>query len=158
MVAGGHTALLDAIYLGESKLQHARYKRRALLIISDGGDNHSRFTASELKSMVEEQDATLYAIGIFDKVFKTPEEWAGKRLLTQITEATGGRTLTINNPKDLPEAAATVSLEMRNQYILGYRPSNPARNGKWRKIKVRVSLPAKTAWVYSKNGYRAPVE
>jgi Ca-activated chloride channel family protein len=160
IVAEGHTALLDAIYLGETKLQHARYKRRALLIISDGGDNRSRFTASELKSMVEEEDATVYAIGLFDRIFKTPEEWAGKRLLTQITEATGGRTLALSNPKDLPQAAAQISLEMRNQYVIGYRPSNPARNGKWRKIKVRVNPPAKTAQlqVYSKTRYRAPEE
>jgi Ca-activated chloride channel family protein len=159
-VAGGHTALLDAIYMGEAKLQQARYKRRALLIISDGGDNRSRFTGSELKSMVEEEAATIYAIGLFDKVFKTPEEWAGKRLLTEITEATGGRTMTLNNPKNLPQAASEISVEMRNQYILGYRSNNLAHNGKWRKIKVRVSLPARTAQlqVYSKSGYRAPVE
>lgn len=158
--AGGHTALLDAIYLGEAKLRNSRYQRKALLIISDGGDNRSRFTASELKSMVKEQAATLYAIGLFDRIFKTPEEWAGKRLLTQITEATGGRTIALSNPKSLPQAAAQISLEMRNQYVIGYRPSNPARNGKWRKIKVRVNPPAKTAQmqVYSKSGYRAPVE
>ncbi|MGE5204390.1 MAG: VWA domain-containing protein [Chlamydiota bacterium] len=158
--AGGHTALLDAIYLGENELQQARYKRRALLIISDGGDNRSRFTTRELKSMVEEEDVTVYAIGLFDKVFKSPEEWAGKRLLTQITEATGGRTVTLNNPKDLPQAASEISIEMRNQYILGYRPSNAARDGKWRKIKVRVSPPAQTTQlqVYSKSGYRAPEE
>jgi Ca-activated chloride channel family protein len=160
VAAGGHTALLDAIYLGEAKLRHARYKRRALLIISDGGDNRSRFTAGELKGMVEEEDTTLYAIGLFDRVFKTPEEWAGKRLLTQITEATGGRTVALNNPRELPQAASEISVEMRNQYVLGYRPTNVARNGKWRKIKVRVNLPAKTAQlqVYSKSGYRAPVE
>lgn len=160
VVAGGHTALLDAIYLGETQLRRARYKRRALLIISDGGDNRSRFTASELKQIVEEEDATIYAIGLFDKVFKTPEEWEGKRLLTQITEATGGRTVTVNNPKDLPQAAEEISVEMRNQYILGYRPSNLSRNGKWRKIKVRVKVPADTAQlqVYSKSGYKAPEE
>jgi Ca-activated chloride channel family protein len=159
-VAGGHTALLDAIYLGETKLRAARYQRRALLIISDGGDNRSRFTASELKSMVEEEDATIYAIGLFDRVFKTPEEWAGKRLLKQITEATGGRTVTLNNPRELPEAASEISVEMRNQYVIGYRSDNPARNGRWRKIKVRVKAPARTAQlqVYSKSGYRAPVE
>ena len=158
--AGGHTALLDAIYLGENELRHARYKRRALLIISDGGDNHSRFTGSELKSMVEEEDATLYAIGLFDKVFKTPEEWAGKRLLTQITEATGGRTITLGNPKNLPQASSEISVEMRNQYILGYRPSNLARNGKWRKIKVRINPRADLAQaqVYARSGYKAPEE
>ncbi|HSB76957.1 MAG TPA: VWA domain-containing protein [Terriglobales bacterium] len=159
-VAGGHTALLDAIYLGEARLRKSRYKRRALLIISDGGDNRSRFTARELKSMVEEEDATLYAIGLFDRVFKTPEEWAGKRLLTQITEATGGRTLSLNNPRELPQAASEISVEMRNQYVLGYRPTNRMHNGKWRKIKVRANLPTKTAQlqVYSKSGYRAPEE
>jgi Ca-activated chloride channel family protein len=110
--------------------------------------------------MVEEEDATLYAIGLFDKVFKTPEEWAGKRLLTQITEATGGRTIALGNAKNLPQAASEISVEMRNQYMLGYRPSNLARNGKWRKIKVRVNPRANLAQlqVYARSGYKAPEE
>jgi Ca-activated chloride channel family protein len=154
----GHTALLDAIYLGLSKARHARYKRRALLIISDGGDNCSRYRSREIKSLVQESDVEIYAIGIFDGIFKTPEEWAGKRLLTEITEATGGHTVAVGNVRRLPEVAAAISLELRSQYVLGYQPRNAERDGRWRKIKVRLSPSAgkKQAQVYSKQGYVAP--
>ncbi len=156
--AAGHTAMLDAIYLGLSKQRHSRYQRRALLIISDGGDNCSRYRSREIKSLVQESDVAIYAIGIFDRVFKTPEEWAGKKLLTEITEATGGHTVTISNPRQLPDAAAAISLELRSQYVLGYQPSNPIHDGKWRKIKVRLkpSSALSQAQVYAKRGYMAP--
>ena len=154
----GHTALLDAIYLGLTRAQHARYHRRALLIISDGGDNCSRYRSREIRSLVQESDVEIYAIGIFDSIFKTPEEWAGKRLLTDITEATGGHTVSLGNVGRLPEVAAAISLELRSQYVLGYRPSNAARDGKWRKIMVRLSPSAQQpqAQIYSKRGYLAP--
>jgi Ca-activated chloride channel family protein len=157
----GHTALLDAIYLGISKMRRAHYKRRALLIISDGGDNHSRYTAGEIKRLVEESDVQIYAIGIFDSIFRTPEEWAGKRLLTRITSATGGRVLTIGNAARLPAAATTISRELRSQYVLGYEPQ-PRKQSGWRKIKVKLS-PAAAARlaesasshmsVFAKSGY-----
>src|SRR5215471_9898970 len=98
----GHTALLDSIYMGLTKLRNARYKRRALLIISDGGDNHSRYDAKEIKKIVQEADVEIYAMGIFDSIFKTYEEWAGKRLLTEISEETGGRTATVDDIAKLP--------------------------------------------------------
>ena len=134
----GHTALLDAIYMGMHKLRSARYQRKALLVISDGGDNHSRFTPAELKNMVMESDVQIYGIGIYSKIFHSPEEWSGKRLLSQITEATGGHTITVNNPRELPEAAASISTELRNQYVLGYAPE-PGQGSGWRKIKVQVT-------------------
>jgi len=153
----GNTALLDSIYMGLNKLRRARYQRRALIIISDGGDNHSRYTANEIRRLVQEADVEIYALGIFSKVFKTYEEWAGKRLLTSITEATGGHTVTVNNIEELPAAAANISRELRNQYILGYRPSHDRHDSRWRKIKVKVvSGPAKALHVYSKQGYLPP--
>jgi Ca-activated chloride channel family protein len=154
----GNTALLDAIYLGVAKLRSAKYPRRALLIISDGGDNHSRYGAKEIKRLVQEADVEIYAIGIFDSIFKTYEEWAGRRLLTDITETTGGRTITVDDIKQLPEAAAAVSRELRNQYVIGYRPSNTLHDAKWHKIKVRLAppLPVEPLHVYSKKGYTAP--
>ncbi len=157
-VPSGHTAMLDAIYLGLNKSRHSRYKRRALLIISDGGDNCSRYRSREIKSMVQESDVEIYAIGIFDSIFKTPEEWAGKKLLTEITEATGGHTISLGNAKQLPEVAAAISLELRSQYVLGYQPSNTSRDGSWRKIKVRLAPQAtpEPAQVYAKRGYQAP--
>jgi Ca-activated chloride channel family protein len=136
---GGHTALLDAIYMGIHHMRTARYSRRALLIISDGGDNRSRYRPSEIRRLVQEADVQIYAIGIFDTIFKTPEEWAGKKLLTDITDATGGRTITLSNAARLPSIAAQISLELRNQYVLGYRPTNPVRDAKWRKISVRLN-------------------
>ncbi len=151
----GHTALLDAIYLGLHKLRLAQYRRRALIIISDGGDNHSRYKAKEIKSMVEEADVQIYAMGIFDTIFKTPEEWAGKRLLTRITEATGGRTLTVDNVRHLPEIAAAIGWALRNQYMLGYRPTTPVSEGKWRKIRVQLTPAATPLQVHYKRGYQA---
>jgi len=157
-IPSGHTALLDAIYLGLAKMRHARYRRHALLIISDGGDNHSRYTAGEIKSMVEEADVQIYAIGLFDRIFRTPEESAGKRLLTSITEATGGRAIALGNLRKLPEVAATISRELRSQYVIGYLPSNAAREGKWRRIKVALTRPpgAEPSQVYAKRGYMGP--
>lgn len=154
----GNTALLDSIYLGLTKLRTARYQRRALVIISDGGDNHSRYDVKEIRRLVEEADVEIYALGIFSTIFKTYEESMGKRLLTDITEATGGHTVTINNLDELPDAAASISRELRNQYILGYTPSNGAFDGRWRKIRVNaVPRTAGTVLhVYSKQGYLAP--
>jgi len=138
---GGPTAMLDAVYLAVSKLRSARYKRKAIVIFSDGGDNASRYTLREIKSLVQESDVQIYAIGLFDTFFfSTLEEKLGKIWLSEITDATGGRTITVDNSMKLPEAAATISRELRNQYVLGYRPE-VASASKWRKIKVRVRRP-----------------
>lgn len=152
----GNTALLDSIYMGVNKLRTARYKRRALVIISDGGDNHSRYTAREIRSLVQEEDVEIYALGIFSKVFKTYEEWSGEHLLTTITEATGGQTIKVNDIQELPQAAANISRQLRNQYILGYSPMNRQYDDKWHKIKVRLVPSGDGFHVYNKQGYFAP--
>ncbi len=159
-VPKGRTALLDAIYLGMSRMRKAHYERKALLIISDGGDNHSRYTEGEIKSMVREADVQIYAIGLFDTYFKTPEEREGPALLTDVTEVTGGRTFTINSPNELADVATKIGIELRNQYVLGYRPNGPVQDGKWRKIKVRLNPPKglPPLHVYAKTGYYAPSE
>ena len=139
---GGPTAMLDAIYLAVSKLRSARYERKAILILSDGGDNASRYKLREIKSLVQESDVQIYAIGLFETFFfNTLEEKMGKVWLSAITDATGGRTITVDNRGKVPEAAATVSREMRSQYVLGYRP-NTIVGTKWRKIKVRLTSSA----------------
>jgi Ca-activated chloride channel family protein len=156
----GRTALLDAIYLGVSKMRQAKYPKKALLIISDGGDNHSRYTEGEIKSMVKEADTLVYAIGIYDHVFPTEEERLGPALLSDISELTGGRAFTIDNPNDLADVATKIGIELRNQYVLGYRPKSPGHDGKWRKIKVKL-IPPKglpPLKVYAKTGYYAPTE
>jgi Ca-activated chloride channel homolog len=162
VVPDGHTALLDAIYLGVSKMRTARYPRRALLIISDGGDNHSHYTGKETKSMVEESDVLVYGIGIFDTmpmpVFKTLEERLGERLLTEITTASGGRTIPADKREKVPEIASALSWELRQQYVLGYKSSNGLHDGKWRTIKVRVTAAAgdPPLRAHYKRGYLAP--
>jgi Ca-activated chloride channel family protein len=164
VIPDGNTALLDGIYVGVNKLRTARYKRRALLVISDGGDNHSHYNAKETKSLVQEADVLVYSIGLIDNmpvpVFKTIEEKLGKRLLTEITDATGGRTIVADNRTKVADIAATISRELREQYVLGYRPSNGLHDGKWRKIKVRVTASTgdPTLRAYYKRGYYAPEE
>jgi Ca-activated chloride channel family protein len=154
------TALLDAIYMGVSKMRQAKYAKKALLIISDGGDNHSRYTENEIKSVVKEADVMVYAIGIYDRFFASTEERLGPELLSEITELTGGRAFTIDNPNDLGDVATKIGVELRNQYVLGYRPTRNTRDGKWRKIKVKL-LPPKglpPLRVYARTGYYAPAE
>ncbi len=154
------TALLDAIYMGVSKMRQAKYPKKALLIISDGGDNHSRYTENEIRSVVKEADVMVYAIGIYDRYASAVEERLGPQLLSDITELSGGRAFTIDNPNDLGDVATKIGIELRNQYVLGYRPNKVVRDGKWRKIKVKL-LPPKglpPLRVYARTGYYAPAE
>ena len=152
------TALLDAIYMGVTKMRQAKFPKKALLIISDGGDNHSRYTEGEIKALVKEADVMVYAIGIYDRSFPTEEERLGPALLGEVAELSGGRAFTVENPNDLADVATKIGIELRNQYVLGYRPQNGLRDGKWRKIKVKL-LPPKglpPLRVYARTGYYAP--
>jgi len=157
----GRTALLDAIYLGLSQMRGARNAKRALLIISDGGDNHSRYNENDIKRLVKEADTQLYAIGIFDPLgyrSRTPEELNGPSLLTDVTDMTGGRVFSVERIEDLPDIATKIGMELRNQYVLGYRPSNKAHDARWRKVKVKLRPPRglPPLSVYAKTGYYAP--
>jgi Ca-activated chloride channel homolog len=159
--AKGRTALLDAIYLGLSEMRGAHNAKRALLILSDGGDNHSRYNESDIKRLVKEADTQLYAIGIFDPLgnrARTPEELNGPSLLTDLTDMTGGRVFSVERLDDLPDIATKIGMELRNQYVLGYHPSNKAHDARWRKIKVKLRAPKglPPLSVYNKTGYYAP--
>jgi len=157
----GRTALLDAVYLGLSQMRGAHNAKRALLIISDGGDNHSRYNENDVKNYLKEADCQLYAIGIYDAIgirSRTPEELNGPSLLSEITEMTGGRVFPVGNIGELPDIAAKIGMELRNQYVLGYKSSNPQHNGTWRKIKVKLRPPRglPPLNVFAKTGYYAP--
>jgi Ca-activated chloride channel family protein len=159
----GRTALLDAVYLGLSQMRGAHNGKRALLIISDGGDNHSRYNESDVKNYLKEADCQLYAIGIFDPIgirSRTPEELEGPSLLSEMTEMTGGRVFPVANLSELPDIAAKIGMELRNQYVLGYKSSNARHNGSWRKIRVKLRPPKglPPLNVYAKTGYYAPNE
>ena len=158
--AKGRTALLDAIYMGIKKMREAKYSRKALLIISDGGDNHSRYTEAEVKSIVKESDVMIYAIGTFDRNLPTMEEMLGPELLSHIAEATGGRAFVLDNLFEMPEVARMIGVELRTQYVLGYHPTNPPHDGKWRKISVKLKLPKKLTYLQAraKQGYYASNE
>jgi Ca-activated chloride channel family protein len=134
----GYTALWDALYLGLVQLRHARYGRKAIVIISDGGDNHSRYTEKEIRSLLEESDVQVYAIGIFDRYPGRVEERTGPLRLDEITSMTGGRMFSVHDRDELTGAANQISLELKNQYVLGYYPRSSEPDGKWRRIQVRL--------------------
>jgi len=157
----GRTALLDAVYLGLSQMRGAHNSKRALLIISDGGDNHSRYNENDVKNYLKEADCQLYAIGIFDPIgirSRTTEELEGPSLLSEMTEMTGGRVFPVGNLGELPDIAAKIGMELRNQYVLGYKSSNAHRNGAWRKIRVKMRPPKglPPLNVFARTGYYAP--
>jgi len=137
----GRTALLDGVAMAMNEMKKARNGRKALLIISDGGDNSSRFTESEVRSWVREGDVQTYAIGIYEQLGargRTPEELGGPGLLSDLAEQTGGKSFNVENLADLPDVAAKIGLELRNQYVLGYNPKNAAHDGKYRKVEVKL--------------------
>ena len=152
----GQTALLDALYLGLSRMKDAKYARKAILIISDGGDNHSRYTEKEVKSRIKESDVLVYSVGVFDREFATREERLGPELLTEISEVTGGQCYTLENPNYLPTITQHIGLELRNQYVLAYSPNGSKNDGKWRKIDVKLTqLPKRVPqlYVHARTGY-----
>lgn len=159
----GRTALLDAVYMALHEMKRSKKARKALLILSDGGDNSSRYTEGEVRALVRESDSLIYAIGIFEHASargRTAEELSGPGLLSSIAEQTGGRHFPVDNINDLPDVAAKIGIELRNRYILGYTPMNLARDGKYRRVQVRIVQPRglpplRAAW---RMGYYAPVE
>jgi Ca-activated chloride channel family protein len=156
----GSTALLDAVYLGLRQMKKAHHPRKALLIVSDGADNKSRFRVRDVENMARESDVEIYAIGIMDWTPPQPgevEQPAGAALLDEITEQGGGRYYEVTNSRELPAVAEKIGLELRHQYVLGYTSSNPERDGKYRHVRVKLErLPGQPKyWAYWRRGYYA---
>jgi Ca-activated chloride channel family protein len=159
----GRTALLDAVYLALHEMKKAKNPRKALLLISDGGDNSSRYSEAEIKNLVKEADVQIYAIGIYESGggrARTPEESTGPALLTEIAEQTGGRQYEVDNLNELPDVAAKIGVELRNQYILGYSPKNLSHDGKYRRVQVKLVQPHGMPLMrpFWKQGYYAPAQ
>jgi Ca-activated chloride channel family protein len=158
----GRTSLLDAIHLALVQMKQAKNLRKAIVILSDGGDNRSRYTASEIKSAMIETDIQVYAMGIFDpeEHKHTPEERNGPKLLDDLARETGGRHFPVENLEDLPKISERIGNELRNQYVLGYSPPHEIRDGKYRHVKVTLALPevSPPLRVHCRPGYYAPVE
>jgi Ca-activated chloride channel family protein len=145
--ASGWTALLDAVALSTSQMRFARNRNKALLILSDGNDNNSRFSASEIRNMVMESDFRVYAIGLFHR----------PHLLQRLAHETGGRVAIAQSMSELPDVVQRLSAEIRSEYLLGYTPTNARNDGKYRKVKVELvqshgAQPLRASW---RHGYYA---
>lgn len=141
----GLTALLDAVSLGIDEMKKARNPRKALLIISDGGDNNSQYTPEQVEDLVRKADVQVWAMGVFEPfpfIGLSSAELSGPHLLQQLAEETGGRAFPARNSSILPMLARQIGVELRNQYVLAYSPSNEQKDGKYRKIEVKLHPPA----------------
>ncbi len=153
----GRTALLDAMQMAMKQMKRAVNPRKAVVILSDGGDNQSRRNLREIESALIESDVQAYAMGLYaqDRSRKlTAEERAGPKLLQQISEKTGGRVFTVSSADALPEISERISRELRTQYMLGYSPAAVVRDGKYHHVQVRINRA--NLRVYSRPGYYSP--
>jgi Ca-activated chloride channel homolog len=157
----GRTSLLDAIHLASVQMKKAGNARKALLIVSDGGDNHSRLSRSQVRSEVLESDLQMYAIGIFDSDARkrSPEEANGPGLLEELAGETGGRHYRVDNLDEMASVAKRISIDMRNEYLLGFTPAAAPSDGKYHRIKVTVNPNDGTKLnVIYRRGYYAPAQ
>jgi len=160
--AGGLTAMLDAAQMSLAEMKNAQNPRKAIVIISDGGDNNSRYTAPEVESLVRRADVEIYAMGVFESPIGVPglttEEISGPHLLSELARQTGGRAFSVSDPLALPNVAVRIGIELRNQYVLAYSPKNAKRDGTYRRVEVKVDKPAGFAdlKVHWRSGYYAP--
>jgi len=141
--AKGSTALYDAVYVGMNKLKSANNTKRALLVITDGEENHSRYTFSNLREFVREQNVQIFSIGAYGPI-------------TALAEMTGAYAY--RGEGSLTDICQKIAIELKNEYILGYRSTNQAADGRWRKVQVRVNPPKglPKLSVRYKTGYYAP--
>lgn len=149
----GVTALLDAIHLALVEMKHAVYPRRALVILSDGGDNWSSHSVREIRNTLIESDVQVYAMGIFDARMSSSEERLGPRLLDDLAETTGGRAYTVGSFEELPAIAAQLGRDLRSEYVLGYYSSNPGQDGKYHSVTVRLSSQSPELHMDYRRGY-----
>jgi Ca-activated chloride channel family protein len=155
----GATALFDAIYAGITKVKQGANPRRALVVITDGGDNHSRHSFQELLSAARESDAQIFAVAVRRNV-RDFDEQRGRLQLDQLANETGGHLLIADNYAELPRAMRKVNDLVRNQYLLSYRPEKLTLDGKWHRLRVRLQPASKGSLyrIFTKNGYYAPAQ
>jgi Ca-activated chloride channel homolog len=153
----GQTALYDACYLGVERVSHGIHPKRALLVISDGQDNNSRYTFNELRKMLKETDVLIYGIGIEDKGGASELDVLGRSILDELASVSGGKAFFPSSPAEMNEIFERIAIELRHQYSIGYKPSNFSNDGRWHRIKVKVTPPRGLPhlFVRSKDGYYA---
>jgi len=160
--ARGRTALLDAIYLALDEIKKAQNSRKALLVISDGGDNASRYRTGEIRNLVRESEVQIYGMGIYETGSRAmmPEEINGPTLLAELAEISGGRHFAVDNPRKLPEIAAKIGIELRNRYVLAFSPRLAQRDGRYHHLQVKLVPPPDAPQLHAfwRAGYYAPAE
>jgi Ca-activated chloride channel homolog len=124
----GATAMYDALYLGLSNIRKGLNAKKALLLITDGMDNSSRYTRGNIREMLRESDVQVYAIDL------------GYSLVGEFSEISGGHAYRTST-SGLWETCRKIAAEMKNQYVLGYVSTNTTKDGAWRKIHVRINRP-----------------
>jgi Ca-activated chloride channel family protein len=156
--AKGSTALYDALYLGLEKVTHGSNSKKALLLITDGEDNHSRYSYSDVREFAKEHDVLIYAIGIVEPEGSQVSGYGGRALLENLANLTGGMAFFPDSVNALESICAQVGVDLKNQYVLGYRSTNQTGDGKWRKVTVKINRPKGMARlaVRAKSGYYAP--
>lgn len=154
----GQTALYDACYLGVEKVQRGTHPKRAIILISDGQDNDSRYTFGEVRKLLKESDVVLYGIGILGGNDPgSPLGMEGQSVLDELASVSGGKAFFPNSSAEMDEIFERIALELRHQYSIGYKPKNFANDGKWHKLKVKVTPPRglPRLFVRSRDGYYA---
>jgi Ca-activated chloride channel homolog len=147
----GWTALYDAVYRGLDHMKEGKNEKKALILISDGGDNKSRYKRNEVLEFLKESDVMIYGIGL-----QSPETF-GYYVITSLTSLTGGRAF-FSEPVELEYYINLIHAELRNQYLLGYVPTHKTHDGKWRQIRVKLDAPEglPKMSIRAKKGYYAP--
>jgi Ca-activated chloride channel family protein len=155
--AKGLTPLFDAVYLGLDKMKSATNKRRALLLITDGEDNHSRYSFADIKEFARERDVQIFAIGIVNPFGELAQGKTGRAIIEDLVEITGGRAFFPDSVSELQDICTKIGIELKNQYVLGYHSTNEAKDGKWRKIRLKVNAPKglPNLSIRGKSGYYA---
>jgi Ca-activated chloride channel family protein len=137
----GQTALYDATYLGVERVSRGVHPKRAILLISDGQDNSSRYTFTELRRLLKESDVIIYAIGIVDGHDESQLGYTGRAILEELAGVSGGKAFFPSTSAEMNDTFERIALELRTQYSIGFRPSNFANDGKWHKLKIKVQPP-----------------
>ena len=156
--AKGRTSLYDALYLGLEKISHGRNSRKALLVITDGEDNHSRYSLGNVREFAREHDVMIYGIGIINPMEEQYGGFQGRGVLSNLANLTGGDAFFPESVQALPGICAQIGLDLKTQYLLGYKSQNFSSDGKWRKIRVKINAENRRASlkVRAKQGYYAP--
>lgn len=153
-----NTALYDACYLGVEKVTRGQHAKRAILLISDGQDNDSRYTFSELRKLLKESDVVVYSIGILGGGDSDSSlGMGGQGILDELSSVSGGKAFFPRTAAEMDDIFESIALELRHQYSIGYKPNNFTNDGKWHHLKVKITPPRGLPhlFVRSKEGYFA---